>query len=200
MNTILKKLIKFWQFYLAAQFRSKTMIRKVEVVPHNPNWRSLFETESKQIAIALGENVVAIHHIGSTSIETIYAKPIIDILVEVKSIDRVDDQNSSMQLLGYQCMGEFGIKDRRFFLKDNPDGIRTHHVHIFEIGSAQITRHLSFRDYLNVHIEEALTYSSLKRSLAEKYPDDIESYMDGKHDFIQEIDRKAAEWRRQKSS
>jgi GrpB-like predicted nucleotidyltransferase (UPF0157 family) len=169
------------------------MIRKVEVVPHNPNWRDLFEAESKQITIALGENIIAIHHIGSTSIETIYAKPIIDIVVEVKSIDRVDDQNSSMQLLGYQCMGEFGIKDRRFFLKDNLDGIRTHHIHAFEVGSAQIARHLAFRDYLNVQIEDALTYSSLKRSLAEKYPHDIQGYMDGKHDFIQEIDRKAAE-------
>jgi GrpB-like predicted nucleotidyltransferase (UPF0157 family) len=169
------------------------MIRKVEVVPHDPNWLNLFETESKQIEIALGENVIKVHHIGSTSIETIYAKPIIDILVEVKSIDRVDEQNSSMQLLGYQCMGEFGIKERRFFLKDNSAGIRTYHVHTFEVGSAQITRHLAFRDYLNVHVEDALTYSSLTRSLGSKYPNDIEGYINGKHDFIQEIDRKAAE-------
>jgi GrpB-like predicted nucleotidyltransferase (UPF0157 family) len=176
------------------------MMRKVQVVPHDPNWLNLFETESKQIAIALAENVIAIHHIGSTSIEAIYAKPIIDILVEVKSIDQVDGQNSSMQLLGYQCMGEFGIEDRRFFLKDNPDGIRTHHIHVFEVGSVQISRRLAFRDYLNVHIDDALAYSSLKRSLAEKYPHDIEGYMDGKHDFIQEIDHKAAEWRRQNSS
>jgi GrpB-like predicted nucleotidyltransferase (UPF0157 family) len=55
------------------------MIRKVEVVPYNPNWHSLFETELKQITIALGKNAVAIHHIGSTSIETIYAKPIIEL-------------------------------------------------------------------------------------------------------------------------
>jgi GrpB-like predicted nucleotidyltransferase (UPF0157 family) len=175
------------------------MIRKVEVVPHNPNWHSLFETESKQITIALCENAIAIHHIGSTSVETIYAKPIIDILVEVSSITKVDEQNSSMQLLDYQCMGEFGIKDRRFFLKDNPDGIRTHHIHVFEVGSAQIARHLAFRDYLNAHIEDALTYSSLKRSLGSKYPHDIKGYMDGKHDFIQEIDRKASEWRMQRS-
>jgi GrpB-like predicted nucleotidyltransferase (UPF0157 family) len=176
------------------------MIRKVEVVLHNPIWRSLFQTESTQIATALADNFIAIHHIGSTSIETIYAKPIIDILVEVKSIDQVDDQNSSMQLLGYQCMGEFGIKERRFFLKDNSAGIRTHHIHIFEVGSVQIARHLAFRDYLNAHIEDALTYSSLKRSLAEKYPDDIEGYMNGKHDLIQEIDHQAAEWQRQESS
>jgi GrpB-like predicted nucleotidyltransferase (UPF0157 family) len=176
------------------------MLRKVEVVPHDPNWLNLFETESKQIAIALGENIIEIHHIGSTSIETIYAKPIIDILVEVKSIAQVDLHNSSMQLLGYQCMGEFGIEERRFFLKDNQDGIRIHHVHIFEVGSAQIARHIAFRDYLNIHIEDALAYSLLKRSLAAKYPDNIEGYMNGKHDFIQEIDRKVAGWKRQNSS
>jgi GrpB-like predicted nucleotidyltransferase (UPF0157 family) len=176
------------------------MLRKVEVVPHDPNWLNLFEIESKQIAIALGENIIKVHHIGSTSIETIYAKPIIDILVEVSSIFKVDENNSQMQALGYQCMGEFGIKDRRFFRKDNQAGIRTNHIHVFEVNSAQIARHLRFRDYLNTHLEDAESYSMLKQSLAEKYPDDIEGYMDGKHDFIQEIDRKAVEWRRQNSS
>ena len=173
------------------------MIRKIEVVPHNLDWHSLFETESKQIAIALAENVIAIHHIGSTSIETIYAKPIIDILVEVGSIAKVDEQNLSMQLLSYQCMGEFGIKDRRFFLKDNPAGIRTYHIHVFEVNSTQITRHITFRDYLNVHLEDAQAYSTLKQTLAEKYPDDIDRYIAGKSEFIQEIDCQAAEWRRQ---
>lgn len=172
------------------------MIRKVEVIPHNPNWHNLFDVESPQIVIALGKNVIAIHHIGSTSIGTIYAKPIIDILVEVSSIDKVDEQNSSMQLLGYQCMGEFGIKERRFFLKDNPAGVRTHHIHVFEANSAQISRHLAFRDYLSTHLKDSQAYSILKQTLAKKYPHDIEGYMDGKYDFIQEIDRKAAEWQR----
>ncbi len=176
------------------------MIRKVEVVPQDPNWPNLFETESKQIAIALGENVTEIHHIGSTSIETIYAKPIIDILVEVSSIAKVDKSNSSMQLLRYQCMGEFGIKDRRFFLKDNLSEVRTHHVHIFEVGSTQVQRHLGFRDYLRHHIDDAQAYSKLKQSLANEYPLDIQKYINGKNEFIQEIDRQSAEWRRQNLS
>jgi GrpB-like predicted nucleotidyltransferase (UPF0157 family) len=182
------------------------MTRKVEVVPHNPNWHSLFGTESKQIRLALGENAVAIHHIGSTSlaslpevIGTIYAKPIIDILVEFTSISKVDERNPMMETIGYECMGEFGIKDRRFFRKDNAGGIRTHHIHIFEVNSAQIVRHLSFRDYLNTHTEDALKYSILKRSLAQQYPHDIERYMDGKSGFIQEIDLQAVEWRNQQS-
>jgi GrpB-like predicted nucleotidyltransferase (UPF0157 family) len=173
------------------------MTRKVEVVPHNPNWLNIFETESKQIAIALGENVIAIHHIGTTSIETIYTKPIIDILVEVNAINKVDEHNSAMEALDYECMGEFGIKDRRFFLKDDSAIIRTHHIHIFEVDSTQIARHLVFRDYLNTHLKEAQAYSNLKQTLAAKYQYDIKGYIEGKDGFIKEIDRKAAEWRRQ---
>jgi GrpB-like predicted nucleotidyltransferase (UPF0157 family) len=87
-------------------------MRKVEVVPHDLKWRDAFEIESKSVAHALGENVVTIHHIGSTAIPNIYAKPIIDLLVEVKNITDVDGQSSAMESLGYEVMGEFGIPDR----------------------------------------------------------------------------------------
>jgi GrpB-like predicted nucleotidyltransferase (UPF0157 family) len=123
-------------------------MKKIEVVPHNPRWRDAFATEAKQLAAALGENIVAIHHIGSTAIPTIYAKPIIDVLVEVRELAEVDAQSSAMQSLGYEVMGEFGIAGRRYFRKDNHEGIRTHHIHVFEVGSAQVIRHLAFRDYL----------------------------------------------------
>ena len=168
---------------------------KVEVVPHDPNWRSAFESESKQIALALMENVVAIHHIGSTAIPQIHAKPIIDMLVEVKDITKVDTQTSAMEALGYEAMGEFGISGRRFFRKANEAGIRTHHLHGFEVNSAQIERHLAFRDYMITHSEAAQEYSELKRKLAKKYPDNIQGYMDGKDGFIKAMDRKAAKWR-----
>ena len=168
---------------------------KVEVVPHDPNWRRSFETESKLIALAITENVVAIHHIGSTAIPQIHAKPIIDILVEVKDITKIDVQSSALEALGYEAMGEFGISGRRFFRKGNEAGIRTHHLHGFEVNSAQIERHLAFRDYMISHPEDAQQYSELKRELANKYHDNIQGYMDGKDGFIKEIDLKAAKWR-----
>lgn len=168
-------------------------MRKVEVVPHNPKWRDAFEVESKYIADVLGENCVAIHHIGSTAIPGISAKPIIDILVEVQDITKVDEQNSVMKSLGYEVMGEYGIPCRRFFRKDSKEDVRTHHIHIFEIGSPQIARHLAFRDYMIAHPEDAQKYSELKRDLAEKYPHNIDEYMDGKDSFIKEIDKKAAQ-------
>ncbi len=170
-------------------------MKKVEVVPHDLKWRDLFDVESKSVTDALGKNVVAVHHIGSTAIPNIYAKPVIDLLVEVKDIIQVDGQHSAMESLGYKVMGEFGIPGRRFFRKDNHEGVRTHHIHIFEIASAQVERHLAFRDYMLAHPEDAQKYSELKRELARRYPQNIDKYMDGKDGFIREMDKKAAQWR-----
>src|SRR5919202_5964727 len=118
-------------------------MRKVKVVPHNPQWRDAFEAEAKHVADALGENVVAVHHIGSTAIPDIYAKPVVDLLVEVRDITGVDGRSSEMESLGYEVMGEYGIHGRRYFRKDDREGIRTHHVHAFEAGSAEAERHLA---------------------------------------------------------
>lgn len=170
-------------------------MRKVVVIPHDPQWHEEFNVESKRVKDALGHNVVAIHHIGSTAIPGIYAKPIIDILVEVQEITAVDGHNASMESLGYEIMGEFGIPGRRFFRKDNQEGIRTHHIHSFAVGSDQVTRHLAFRDYMIAHFEDAQVYNELKRRLAIEYPTNINGYMDGKDEFIKAIDRKAAQWR-----
>lgn len=170
-------------------------MRKVEVVPHNPRWRDAFEAEAKHVVAALGENVIAIHHIGSTAIPNIYAKPVIDLLVEVRDITKVDGQSSAMELLGYEVMGEYGIPGRRYFRKDNRAGTRTHHIHAFEASSAEVERHLAFRDYMIAHPADAQRYSELKRKLAEEHPQNLDGYMDGKDGFIKEMDRRAAQWR-----
>lgn len=170
--------------------------RKIEVVPPNPEWKTAFEQESPQIAGALGENVAAIHHIGSTAIPQIYAKPIIDVLVEVKDITQVNQRNEAMQALGYQAMGEFGLPGRRFFYRDNAQGIRTHHVHTFTTASSEVKRHLAFRDYMIAHPIAAQKYSDLKRKLAQLYSSDIDGYANGKHGLIKEVERWALEWRR----
>src|SRR5215213_314747 len=170
-------------------------MKKVEVVPHDPRWRAAFEAEAKHVAAALGENVVAIHHIGSTAIPNIYAKPVVDLLVEVGDIAGVDGRRSAMESLGYEVMGEYGIPGRRYFRKDDQEGIRTHNVHAFEAGSGEVERHLAFRDYMIAHPGDARTYSELKRKLAEEHPQDLDGYMDGKDGFIKEMDRRAARWR-----
>lgn len=170
-------------------------MRKVEVIPHDSNWREIFVAESKRVADALGNNAIAIHHIGSTVIPGIYAKPIIDLLAEVQDILKVGERRSAMESLGYAAMGEFGISGRRYFRKENQNGCRTHHLHVFEAGSEQVERHLAFRDYMIAHPIDAQKYSALKRELAKKYPQSIDEYMDGKDGLIKEIDIKAAQWR-----
>ena len=139
--------------------------------------------------------MLAVHHVGSTAIPGIYAKPILDLLVEVRGVAEVDGRSSSMESLGYQVMGEYGIPGRRYFRKDDREGIRTHHVHAFEAGSAEAERHLAFRDYMLAHPADAQRYSELKRRLAEEHAQSADGYMDGKDGFIKEMDRRAARWR-----
>ena len=167
---------------------------KVVVVPHNPRWRDAFEAEARHVGVALADNVVAVHHIGSTAIPNIYAKPIIDLLVEVRDITDVDARSSAMESLGYEVMGEYGIAGRRYFRKDDEQGTRTHHIHAFEAGSVEAERHLAFRDYMIAHPEDAYRYSELKRKLVEDHPQSMDAYMDGKDAFIKEMDRRAAQW------
>ena len=172
---------------------------QIVVVPYDPAWQGEFETESKRILHALGNNVVSVHHIGSTAIPGIFAKPIIDILLEVNDLVRLDDETGAMQELGYEAMGEFGIPGRRYFRKSDRSGVRTHHVHAFQTGSPEIERHLAFRDYMIAHPTAARAYGALKRELARAYPHDRQAYVDGKDEFVKEHEAKALSWRRSSS-
>jgi GrpB-like predicted nucleotidyltransferase (UPF0157 family) len=170
-------------------------MRQVQVHPPNPQWPREFDTEAAQVALALGTNVAHIHHIGSTAIPNIYAKPVIDLLVEVSAIEQVDSGNAALAALGYTALGEYGIPGRRYFRKDNALGTRTHHIHTFQAGSPPVTRHLAFRDFMIAHADCAQQYSDLKRRLAAQYPYDIARYMDGKDAFVKAMERRALAWR-----
>jgi len=95
--------------------------RKIDVVPYNPNWQTLYEAEAQKITNALGSEVFRIHHIGSTAIPGIMAKPIIDIVVGVHDITKICEHNNAMIDLGYEPRGENGIPGRRYFVKKPKD-------------------------------------------------------------------------------
>ena len=170
-------------------------MQRVFIVPHEPRWAEQFAEEAAAVGRAMGEALIAIHHIGSTAIPGICAKPIIDLLAVVSDLDQLDVQNPHMHELGYEVMGEFGIAGRRYFRKDDASGNRTHQIHAFLTGSPQIARHVNFRDFLRAHREYADQYDALKQHLASLYPSDIAAYTDGKDEFIKEMDAKAAVWR-----
>lgn len=129
-----------------------------------------------------------IHHIGSTSVPGLSAKPILDILPVVKNIVEVDKATDAMILLGYDAQGESGMAFRRFFQKGAPN--RTHNVHVYEVGDPEIDRYLRFRDWMRSHDDDAAAYAKIKISLAEEYPEDILQYCQGKDAFVASIDKK----------
>lgn len=163
-------------------------IRFVELLPYDPAWQQMFAEAASEIKTILQENCLHIHHIGSTAIPNIYAKPIIDLLPVVKDLQLIDALNAKFEALGYVCMGEYGIPGRRFYWKSKHK--RTHHIHLFEQGSTEVSRHVAFKDFMLAHTDYAQAYSQIKRNLAEVFPDDIENYVNGKASFVQMIDYK----------
>ncbi len=169
--------------------------RRIEIVPHDPGWAQAFEAEAARLREAFGEELLAIHHMGSTAVPGLPAKPIIDMLPEVRDIDAIDDLNDAMVALGYTPKGENGIPGRRFFSKDL-DGVRRFHLHVFQTGDPEIARHLDFIDYLKAHPAAARAYANLKQRLAREHATDISRYTDGKGEFIRGIDDRANAWKK----
>lgn len=165
---------------------------RVNVVPYDLNWPNAFKKEASNIQKILGEVVENIHHIGSTAVPNLKAKPIIDIMLEVVNLEKLDAKNELLASLGYEIMGEWGIPGRRYFRKGGEN--RTHHIHAFLSGNPDVKRHLAFRDYLIDHRGIANLYGELKWNLAYKYPYDIEKYSDGKDPFIKLQEKKALSW------
>jgi GrpB-like predicted nucleotidyltransferase (UPF0157 family) len=164
-------------------------MRKIEVVPYNQDWPLAFKTEAAKIKEALGDNCIEVHHIGSTSVPGLAAKPIIDMMPVVRDLGAVN--NLAMEDLGYEAKGGDGIPFRSYFTKGKD--LRTHNVHIFEQGNLEIERHLNFRDWMLNNPADKEAYAELKNNLAEKFSNDIKSYRIDKDEFIANIDAKA-EW------
>ncbi len=167
-------------------------MRRVMVLPYDPEWRDVFQAECPRVRAALGPNALVIHHIGSTAVPGLMAKPNIDILAVVESVDRLDEAVSAMADLGYQSKGENGVAGRRYFQKLDGDLV---HVHAYPKGHPDIARHLYFRDYLRSHPGAARAYECLKLTLAKAHTWDPKAYTCGKTDLIRALDRQAAAWR-----
>ena len=165
----------------------------VELVDPLPDWAEKARAESERLRGAIGETLLVVHHIGSTSIPGIKAKPTIDLLPIVKSLAALDARETAVTAHGYEWMGEFGLPGRRF-LRMNVDGKRAFNVHCYEQSNPEITRHLAFRDYLRAHPEAAKAYEAEKLRAAALCPNDVLAYNDQKNAWIKDTERKALEW------
>ncbi len=166
--------------------------RVIEVVNYDPHWKDIFEKEKVLLTKAIGANAVKVEHIGSTSVVGLAAKPVIDILIEVTSLDELDTSNRKLEALGYLTKGDNGISGRRYFQKGGVQ--RSHHVHAFQTNDLHLHRHRVFKEYLIAHVEIALEYGSIKKEAAYKSENNINVYMALKNDFIQKHEKLALEW------
>lgn len=166
------------------------MPQHITVLDYDPEWPLKYNKERDHIIEILKDNCISIYHIGSTSVPGLAAKPVIDIMAVVRSLERTDLAAEKFSNLGYEYLGEFGIAGRRYLRKGGDE--RTHQLHIFQADDwKNIQRHLAFRDYMRIHKKERDAYATLKKDLAQKFPYDIDGYCDGKENFVRKMEELA---------
>ena len=181
--------------------RIKELVHEeVAIVPYDPAWPKMFEDEAAFLRRKLPQDLVKrIEHFGSTAVSGLSAKPIIDILVEVTSLDETKKQIVPLlEAEGYEyfwrpAFGDDGPPYYAWFIKRNSKCKRTHHIHMVEADS-ELWDRLYFRDYLRQFPAEAKCYDELKRKLSEEYPNDRTNYTKEKSEFILTVTKKAKEY------
>jgi GrpB-like predicted nucleotidyltransferase (UPF0157 family) len=164
----------------------------VELIPHDPHWAENARQEAARLTAAIGDAIVRVHHIGSTAIPGIRAKPILDLIPVVVSLEAFDRSCSVVEGLGYAWWGEYGLAGRRYCSLDDPrTGRRKVQLHCYERGSQQIARHLAFRDYLRSRPDLARAYDAEKGRCRDRHPLDSHAYTDCKDTWIRRIEAQA---------
>jgi proline iminopeptidase len=159
----------------------------VKLIPYQASWADLFRQEAERLRSALGDRVVRIEHVGSTSIPGVDAKPILDIVVAVRDMAEVAAFEQALKPLGYIHQAENDMPGRLYFVKRLPDSRSTHHLNITELGTECWFTHVAFRDYLREHPEAREEYRTLKIELTRRHPTDRAAYQEGKGTFIRRI-------------
>ena len=167
-------------------------MKKVIVVPYDENWKSEFERIKTELSCALGNLAIAIEHIGSTSVEGLSAKPIIDIDVIIKDYNSFEAVKEKLSEIGYRYEGDLGVKDRQTFKYDDKPDLMKHHLYICPKYSEALKLHIAFRNYLRSHPQDRDWYGAVKILAAQRYPEEMESYMTAKSPCAAEIVRKCA--------
>jgi GrpB-like predicted nucleotidyltransferase (UPF0157 family) len=169
--------------------------RPVVLVDYDPEWINIFAQLKVAIEKPLGDLVLSMEHIGSTSVPGLAAKPIIDLVIVIRSYQDLQAVIAKLSDLGYFYQGDKGIPQREAFGRHDDmvpwDGSgrhwMEHHLYVCPVDSVELTRQITFRDHLQAHTDDLLRYDYLKRSLAVSFRNDREAYTNGKSDFIEEI-------------
>ena len=158
---------------------------EVVLVPHDPAWSTIYRAEADRILEACGEWVLAIEHVGSTSIPGIHAKPIIDLAIGVTDLADADKMAPAMRSIGYDYPRDVGIPDQFVFGRGHPMRKFIAHVQVYE--SDHWNDYLTFRDRLRAHPQLASEYEALKLALAQQFHNDRATYGDHKTEFVAKV-------------
>ena len=163
------------------------MNKHVIVQSYDESWKTDFIAIRDELDAALKDLALRIEHVGSTSVEGLAAKPIIDIDVVISDRSVLPEVVSALGSIGYSHEGDLGIPGREAFKYEGKDHLRKHHLYVCAQDSEELKRHLAFRDYLRSHPEAASEYGRIKEEGAALYPYDIDRYIEHKSPFIENV-------------
>ena len=161
--------------------------KKVIVLPYDKAWKSAFENIKAEIENVIGDLIIGIEHVGSTSVEGLSAKPCIDIDVVINDYTVFNDVVSRLATIGYTHEGDLGIKDREAFKYTEKPHLMTHHLYVCPQNSDELHRHITFRNYLRRNHDAVKNYSKVKETASELFPYDIDKYIEYKSPCIEEL-------------
>lgn len=162
----------------------------VELVEHTDEWKDLFKQEKVLLENLIGEHVISIEHIGSTAIGGIAAKPLLDLMIGVRSLNNVENfDRRKLKEAGIYHLGRVEIEGKLVYAKfsDLKELTKTHVYHVVEHEGDWWHRHTAFRDYLMEHPEIAKDYETLKKALVQLHPENEAAYAEGKKQFIDDV-------------
>jgi len=159
--------------------------KHIVVIDYDPNWPNAFIVIKDELMEMLEGQIICIEHVGSTSIPNCPAKPIIDIDIVIKK--NFEIVKSLLLTMGYIHEGDLGIKGREAFKYQGKEHLMKHHLYVLEEDALELKKHLTLKEYLTKHPDDLITYGTLKKKLAKKFPHDSDSYVNGKSSFIENI-------------
>ena len=160
---------------------------KIIVLPYDRTWNAAFKEIKNELQSAIGDLIIGIEHVGSTSVEGLSAKPCIDIDVVIKDYSVFESVVKKLESIGYIHEGDLGIKDREAFKYSNKPHLQTHHLYVCPQYSEELHRHITFRNFLRNNPEAVKRYSLAKETAAQRYPNDIDKYIECKTPCIEEL-------------
>lgn len=161
----------------------------IVVIPYDVIWKQEFKKIEKELLVVIQDEVLSIEHVGSTSVEGLHAKPIIDIDIVIDN-DKFSIVKQKLKEIDYEHVGDLGIVGREAFSYKNKENLMEHHLYVCNKDSNELKRHITFRNYLRLHADERDRYGRIKIEMAKKFPHDIDNYLLGKEAVILDIYKK----------